>query len=103
MDNTETPCYTGGSGVCDLLRKLFQASTIAEQGAAPKTLKRGNDFKEHLRRIEEHVKLLEFKDDKIKCAVLLNSLEESIQYELFSFMDYSNNSSYARRGRACEF
>jgi predicted aspartyl protease len=94
MDQTSTngTCYTGGSGYLEpLLRKLLHSNAISEQGQSPKLLKRGKDLKDHLRRVENYAISMEF-DEKTKCAFLVNSLEESIQFELFSYYDYSAHS-----------
>ena len=85
-------CYTGGSGAFEtLLRKVLQCSAINEQGVNHRSLKRGGDVNEHVRRVDDHVHSVEF-DEGTKCAYLINSLEESIQFELFSYLDYSNHS-----------
>ena len=86
------PCYTGGSGALEgLLKQFLRCTTINEHLTAPKVMKRGNDWKEHLRKVEEYINVIGF-DESSKCAYLINSLEESIQYELYSQLEYSSNS-----------
>ena len=93
MNSGGTPCYTGGSGDLEVLRRFFHISTLCDQSATPKMFKRGQEFREHLRKTEEYMKVLEFSDEKNKCAYLVNTLEESIQFELFSYIDYVNHAS----------
>jgi hypothetical protein len=62
-----------------------------EQAISPKIMKRGNDIKDHLRRVNEYARSMEFEENG-KCAYLINSLEEGIQFELFSHLDYAAHS-----------
>jgi hypothetical protein len=90
-DNQAQVCHTGGSGALEnILTRFLHCSTINDQGATPKYFKRGGDIKEHLRRVCEYVTSLGL-DDQGKCAYVINSLEETIQFELFSYVDYADN------------
>lgn len=83
--------YTGGSGgptLETLLTQFLQRPHMLD--SVPRLFKRGSDIKSHLRRINDYVSSLGL-DNRGKCAYLLNSLEEDIQFELYSHLDYANN------------
>ena len=85
---------TGGSGngaLETLLWKVLQRSTLEERNCGPRIYKRGNDIKEHLRRLDDYVLSVGLDNDG-KCAYLINSLEETVQFELFSYLEYADNS-----------
>jgi hypothetical protein len=84
--------YTGGSGVFDsMLKKLLQCATLNDHGSIPRVFKRGGDIKEHLRKVKDYVDAIGL-DIPSSCAFLVNTFEDSIQYELYSYVDYSTNS-----------
>ena len=86
------PCHTGGSGGGFLENLLFKALNrpyFVDNN--PRLYKRGSDIKTHLRRVDDYVSSLTL-DESGKCACLINSLEESIQFELFSHLDYTEHS-----------
>lgn len=87
MDNNPQTGGSGDSQLGNLLVQLLRRSTWDEL-STPRLFKRGGDFKEHLRRVNEYIDNLNF-DSVGKCAYLLNSLEEPIKFELFSHMDYA--------------
>ena len=59
--STNGTCNTGGCGYLEpLLRKLLHSNAISEQGQSPKLLKRGNDLKDHLRRVDNYASSTEF-------------------------------------------
>ena len=74
--------YTGGS-----LENLLRAA-LYRPDQAPRLLKRGGDVKDHLRRVEEVANTLKL-DAAAKCAYLINSLEEPIQFEMYSHLEYT--------------
>jgi hypothetical protein len=81
------PRHTGGNGGnLESLLHAFLQRPLYEA----KLFKRGNDIKEHLRKVEEYLKIVSFEENG-KCSYLLNSFDESIQYELFSHYEYAAN------------
>lgn len=83
---------TGGSGIGTLEALLRTVIYRNDLGLTPRLLKRGGDVRAHLRKIEEHATSAGF-DAPGKCALLMNSLEESLQYELYAQLEYSTHSS----------
>ena len=53
----------------------------------PKTFKKGRNFNEHLRKLEVYFQAHKVAQEE-KATILLTSLEDDIQYELFSFAEY---------------
>lgn len=87
------PFYTGGSGALEnIFKKLLHCATINDQGTVPRIFKRGGDVREHIRRTTDYVKSVDL-DERGRCAFIINSLEEGLQYELFSYVDYASNSN----------
>lgn len=93
MNGGSSTCNTGGSGANQfesMLLKMLQRSAIEDNLNLPKQLKRGKDVKEHLRHINAYADSMGL-DNNGKCAFLVNSLEECVQFELFSYVDYANH------------
>jgi hypothetical protein len=61
---------------------------INKQGQSAKLPKRGKEVKDHLRRVEKNEISTEL-DEKTLGPLLKNSLEKSIQFELFSYYAHS--------------
>jgi hypothetical protein len=81
--------HTGDSGlVSELARKWF----LREQLVSPKTFKRGDSIKDHLRKVDEYASAVGFTSEG-KVSFLLNSLEEQVQFELFSLLAYAENAA----------
>jgi len=83
---------TGGSGDSNSIGTLVKKLLIRDQISAPKPFRRGNDLKAHMRKVEDYCRAMDFDGDG-KSAFLVNSLDESIQYELFSHFEYAENAS----------
>jgi hypothetical protein len=82
------PCHTGGSGANleTLLYRLLHRPYFLDN--SPRLFKRGSDIKAHLRRVDEYISSMNLEESG-KCACLVNSMEENIQFELFSHLDYA--------------
>lgn len=84
---------TGGSGAGSaieaLLRNVFFRT---DSGLAPRVFRRGSDIAEHLRKVTEHANAVRL-NEAGKCTYLLNSLEEEIQFELYSHLEYVEHAS----------
>jgi hypothetical protein len=88
--NGGSTSYTGGSGGSrfeSMLLKMLQRSAVEDNLILPKQLKRGKDVKDHIRHINQYAESMGLENSG-KCAFLVNSLEESVQFELFSYVDY---------------
>ena len=61
---------------------------LANDVPKPRPFCKGMNTKLHLQAVENYLRQLKVTDDKVKFDVLLNTLEENCQFEIFSLLDY---------------
>ena len=57
----------------------------------PRPFCKGMNAKLHLQTVDKYLRQAKVTDEKTKCDVLLNTLEENSQYEIYSLLDYDDN------------
>ena len=74
----------GGSHI-ELMRIL------ANEVPKPRQFLKGMNVKLHLHAVDYYLKQLKISDDKLKCDLLLNTLEEDCKFEIFTLLDYDEH------------
>ena len=77
----------GGSG---------QANILANDVPKLKQYQKGLNVRLHLYEVDSYLKQLKMSDSKLKCDILLNSLEEECRFEMFSQDTLGNSKSKAK-------